>query len=184
MSLFSKISLIIASLFLSLSAIADDVEIYLLDKLDGNLNHYCIDMRGFQERADINENLQTHTCYSYQGELAVDQVVNTDDIANGTFKFKAYDVCMTLNGVDAGATIGLKECSDENELQNFELTANGHIMPTVETRNPMCLTSGPSSWLGGRDGTSPHQVRTLNIQPCTDEAAKYQAWGTRSEMTE
>lgn len=127
-------------------ASAANVEVYLLDKLDGNLNHYCIDMTGFQERADVNANLQTHTCYSYQEELAMDQTMDTSDIENGAFKVLGFDVCMTIHGTRGGSTIGVSECDGKGE-QHFELTENRQIIPA--SAPSMCLTAGVSSWAGG-----------------------------------
>ena len=48
------------------------VEIRLVDKLDEQRG-FCIDIRGHKERAKVNRGLQAHTCYSYQGQLGVDQ---------------------------------------------------------------------------------------------------------------
>jgi hypothetical protein len=180
-SIYGLLLILTTSLLMPSLASAAKVEIYLLDKLDGNLNHYCIDMQGFQERADVNGNLQTHTCYSYQGQLAVDQTMDTMNIDKGMLKVDAFNVCATLHGTVAGSTIGVTECTGANE-QKFELSANGEIRPTAAPT--MCLTSGPSSWAGGRNGDSPHQIRTLNLQPCSDEAMVYQRWGTREEMTD
>ncbi len=182
MRIINKLILVLASSFLFPSmANAANVEVYLLDKLDGNLNHYCIDMLGFQDRADVTGNLQTHTCYSYQGQLAVDQTMETAHINQGMFKVLEFDVCMGINGTTAGSTMAVHECSDAEE-QNFAMSDNGQIRP--ETAPSMCLTAGPSSWAGGRNGDSPHQIRTLSLQPCSEEALAYQRWGTRIEMTD
>jgi hypothetical protein len=48
------------------------VEIYSLNGLDDNRG-FCIDIRGHKSKAKVNRGLQAHTCYSYQGEVAVDQ---------------------------------------------------------------------------------------------------------------
>lgn len=174
-----SILIVLSAMFFPLLASAAKVEVYLQDKLDGNLNHYCIDMMGFQERADITANLQTHTCYSYQGQLAVDQTMDTADIEKGMFKVQSFDVCMTLNDTVGGATVSVAKCED-NPTQQFELAENGQIIPA--SAPTMCLTAGPSSWAGGRNGDSPHQIRTLNLQPCSDEALAYQRWATRETM--
>ena len=48
------------------------IEIYLLKPLNDSRG-YCIDIMGSKSNADINKGLQSHTCYSYQGEISVDQ---------------------------------------------------------------------------------------------------------------
>jgi hypothetical protein len=48
------------------------VEIYSLNQMDDNRG-FCIDIRGHKSKAKVNRGLQAHTCYSYQGEVAVDQ---------------------------------------------------------------------------------------------------------------
>lgn len=176
-----QLLLVLASSFLFSSlASAQDVEIYLVNKLDGNLNHYCLDMRGFQDRADVTADIQTHTCYSYQGQLAVDQKMPLSEIENGRIHLESFEVCASINGTSGGSTIGLAECSDD-EMQKINLTENGQLIP--EAAPTMCFTAGTSSWRGGQDGNSPHQIRTLNLQPCSDEALVYQRWGTRESMT-
>lgn len=167
--------------FLSPGATAQDVELYLVNKLDGNLNHYCVDMLGFQDNANPEGNLQTHTCYSYQGQLAVDQKIPSEELAGGKIHLYSFEVCAQINGTSGGSTIGLAECSD-NEMQVINLTENGQLIP--EAAPTMCFTAGTSSWRGGRDGNSPHQIRTLNLQPCSDEALVYQRWGARTGVTE
>ncbi len=48
------------------------VEIYSLDQMDDQRG-YCIDIKGHKSKAKIDSGLQAHTCYSYQGSIAVDQ---------------------------------------------------------------------------------------------------------------
>lgn len=183
MNLFKSLLLALAgSLFLPSIASAADVELFLLNKLDGNLNHYCIDMLGFQDRADVTGNLQTHTCYSYQGQLAVDQMMPSETLEDGKIHLYNFEVCAQVNGLTGGSTVGLGECSDDNEMQNIQLMENGNLVPAAAPS--MCVTAGVSSWAGGRNGDSPHQIRTLNLQPCSGEALVYQRWGTRTEVTQ
>ena len=47
-------------------------EIFLLNNLDENRG-YCLDIKGYKTNADPTRGLQAHTCYSYQGSIAVDQ---------------------------------------------------------------------------------------------------------------
>jgi hypothetical protein len=79
------------------------VEVTLVDRLDEPRRFY-FDTPGFQERARPEEGLQTHSCHSYQGQLAFDQAFDGDLISEGTFKLIEFDLCMTLTGADIGST--------------------------------------------------------------------------------
>ena len=48
------------------------VEIYSINQMDDDRG-FCIDIRGHKSKAKVNRGLQAHTCYSYQGEVAIDQ---------------------------------------------------------------------------------------------------------------
>ena len=48
------------------------VEVMLVDKLD-EPRGFCLDIVGSQRKATPERGLQAHTCYSYQGKIAVDQ---------------------------------------------------------------------------------------------------------------
>lgn len=185
--------LAIAALAASLSSVqasADVVEVYLLDRLDGDLNEYCIDVNGSPVALDVEAPLQAHTCYSYRDTPpppTVDQAMNSEEIAAGKIHLFEIGLCGQVDGDQPGATISLVECADD-EKQSFTLRDNGHFVwnsSNYDALNPeLCLTAGPASWLGGRAGGPPsrHQIRTLDLQPCTDEASAYQRWGTRTEM--
>ena len=80
------------------------VEVTLVDKLD-EPRGFCFDTLGFQAEARPEEGLQTHSCYSYQGQLAVDQAFDGDLIPEGTFRLIEYDVCMTLTGTSAVSSL-------------------------------------------------------------------------------
>ena len=73
----ARFSLIFLSL-LSLSGpvAAELVEIHLIDLLDEDRG-YCLDIKGFKSRAKIERGLQAHTCYSYQGNIAIDQAFDS-----------------------------------------------------------------------------------------------------------
>ena len=55
----------------------DLIEIKLIDNLDDKRG-FCIDIKGYKSRAKIERGLQAHTCYSYQGEIAIDQGLDAD----------------------------------------------------------------------------------------------------------
>ena len=69
----ARFSLIVLSLLLLSGPVAAElVEIHLIDLLDEDRG-YCLDIKGFKSKAKIDRGLQAHTCYSYQGNIAVDQ---------------------------------------------------------------------------------------------------------------
>jgi hypothetical protein len=181
---------LMAMTLLSVHASAEVVEVYLLERLDGDLNDYCIDVNGPPHRLELEKPIQTHTCYSYKQDPpppTVDQAMNSDDIAAGKIKLVEIGLCVQVDGNQPGATVSLVECADIEE-QSFELRDNGQFVwnsSNYDALNPeLCLTAGPISWLGGRAGGPPsrHQVRTLHLQPCGDEASAYQRWGTRTGL--
>lgn len=169
-SLFSS-----ALLFSNYSTAA--VEVTLVDKLDGNLSGYCIDIVGGQKNADPKNGLQAHTCYSYQGQLGADQAMDADLISEGYFKISAFDVCLTLGEAKAGEKIDLLSC-DQNERQRFYHTKQGTITPA--TAPNLCLTvSGETRF--GRNGTSPHQIKDLTLETCHKDRATDQLWRVREK---
>jgi hypothetical protein len=172
-------SALAASVF-SAQSTAENVEVYLLDRIDGILNHYCMDVNGPPQGMQLDSPLQVHTCYSFQGDLTPDQAMDTEDIALGKIRIVAPDLCAQLDGADPGATVTLADCVDD-EQQSFELKENGQFVSALHPE--LCLTAGPTSWLGGPvDAPNERQARTLHLQRCGDEAERYQRWGTRTEM--
>ena len=158
-------------------AFSADVEVTLRDRLDGNLNGYCLDIRGGGQNIDPSQGLQAHTCYSYRGDLGTDQAFDPELIAGGEFKVIAFDVCATMEGTEAGAEVALTAC-DGSELQQFDLSADGGISP--KSAPGMCLTAGNETTFG-MGGTSPHQIKTLTLQQCSDTLTAYQEWYTRTQ---
>lgn len=159
---------------------AEQVEVYLLDRIDGILNHYCIDTNGPPTAMQLETPLQTHTCYSYKGDLTADQAMDSAAIEAQKIRILSVDLCAQLDGTEPGATITLTTCADIDE-QRFELKQNGQFVSSLHPE--LCLTAGPTSWLGGPvDAPNENQARTLHLQRCGDEAMRYQRWGTRTEM--
>ena len=139
----SKLGLLLTSLILGSAAFAETkVEVTLIDKLD--------EPRGFQTRARPEESLQTHSCYSYQGQLAVDQAFDGDLIPEGTFRLIDFKLCMTLTGTSAGSTMASDPC-DGSELQQFEHRANGRIVAVAAPGNCITVGEGPSRHGGGSE---------------------------------
>jgi hypothetical protein len=94
------------------------VEIYSLNGLDDNRG-FCIDIRGHKSKAKVNRGLQAHTCYSYQGEVAVDQGFDSSKLMKNQFQLPAFNVCMEAESVTASASLQLSKCRG-GQLQRFE----------------------------------------------------------------
>lgn len=172
---------LLASLFVffglqATHALAEKVEITLVDQLNGILNGYCIDVAGGNRNIDISKGLQTHTCYSYRGELGEDQVFETSNFSDNQLYMPNYDVCATLSSLEAGAKVGLASC-DSSELQNISFTKAGKFTPVAASN--LCLTVGEETRFG-RGGTSQHQIKTLTLETCSDANSAYQTWRTRT----
>ena len=160
------------------SAVASEnqaIEIYLLAELDDERG-YCLDIRGYKERARIDRGLQAHTCYSYQGQVAVDQGFVEADLARGEFFIPEFDVCMSSEGRN-GSTVGLAKC-DGQEKQLFKWAKNGEIHPAKS--DELCLMVGSGKPRQGRGGRPRHLMRDLKFDRCLPELADYQRWGMRS----
>jgi len=167
----------LAGLLFPLAAYTADVEVTLKDGLDGNLNGYCLDIKGGGRNIDPSRGLQAHTCYSYRGDLGSDQAIDPEGIARGQFRIAAFEVCATMEGTEADAEVALTAC-DGSETQQFEFAENGYISP--KSAPGMCLTAGMETTFG-RGGTSPHQIKTLTLQSCGEDLTAYQEWTTRTQ---
>lgn len=157
-------------------AIAGSVELMLSDRLDGNLDNYCLDISGSKQNADVSRGLQTHTCYAYQGAVGVDQVFDSEKFSQNQLYMFEFDVCATVSSLEAGTSIDLSAC-DNSDYQNITLTDEGHLSPVSATQ--LCFTAGEETKLG-RGGTSQHQIKSLTLETCSDDLAKYQQWEPRA----
>ena len=151
------------------------VEIYLIDNLDDSRG-YCLDMKGYKENADTSRNMQVHTCYSYQGEIAVDQGFNKGKIAEKEFYISHFKVCLEAENIESSSTIELNSC-DKNQKQKFILQSNGKINP--EGNINLCLTASVSSREGG-GGNPVHLIRDLSLELCNDDISTLQRWNMRT----
>ena len=62
------------------------VEIYSINQIDDHRG-YFFDIKGHKSNAKIDKGLQAHTCYSYQGEIAVDQGFDVVNLKNNDFSY-------------------------------------------------------------------------------------------------
>ena len=104
-------------LLLSRPVLGEWVEIHLIDLLDEDRG-YCLDIKGFKSRAKIERGLQAHTCYSYQGNIAVDQAFDSFVFEKNRFYLPAFDVCVTAESMALAGSLKLQECKEE-KLQKF-----------------------------------------------------------------
>lgn len=157
---------------------AAKVEIVLADKLDGVTSEYCIDVAGGGKNIKIEKGLQSHTCYSYRGDLGKDQTFDTERFADNVLYMTEVDVCAQLGSLEEGAAVGLAEC-DDSDLQALAFTEDGTISPVKAPE--MCLTAGEDTRFGR---SKKHQIKTLTLEKCSEDNAKYQIWRTRETADE
>lgn len=106
----------ITGIFVARIGHADNLEIYLIDMLDNTQSGYCIDIARAQgAKANPDDGLQGHTCYSPKGELMVDQIFDTDKFADGLLFMSEFDVCVEILSTAAGSSIGLGTCNGSAE---------------------------------------------------------------------
>ena len=153
------------------------VEIYSLDQKDDQRG-FCIDIKGHKSKAKINSGLQAHTCYSYQGSIAVDQGFDTLKLDKDQFHLPAFDVCMEAASNTASALLRLSKC-DDKELQKFQWDNNGRIYLISNTK--LCLTVAKGKSREGGGGSPVHLIRNLSLELCGDTLQAFQMWGARSE---
>lgn len=151
------------------------VEINLIAPLD-EPRGYCIDLVGYKERARTDRPLQAHTCYGYQGSIAVDQGLDAQGVASGRFRFTHFDMCMSAARVQAGAPLLLAQCAERRE-QKFDFTPVGEIRPDAAPE--LCLTIADGKGVDGGGGQPVHLRRALTLDTCAPTAAQRQRWQTR-----
>ena len=147
-------------------------EVQLVNKLDDQRG-YCIDIRGHKERAKVQRGLQAHTCYSYQGQIGVDQAFDSSLIAIGKFYLPAFDVCMMAKNPSQGSHLILTRCADQ-DLQKFDLNSFNEIRLIVN--NELCLAVNDEDSQEGGGGTPVHLMRRLTLESCATTKAKYKHW--------
>lgn len=152
------------------------VELALSDQLDGVTNLYCLDIAGGNRNVDVSRGLQAHTCYSYRGELGSDQTFDPGQFDANILYMPGYDVCVTLEDLRAGASVGLAPC-DGSESQAVAFSGNGTIRPLAAS--DLCFTAADESRFGRAEI---HQIKDLTLEPCRDERQAYQTWRARTSM--
>ena len=171
-----NLAFIVLGLLLIIPSQADDnVEVYLLNQLDDSRG-FCIDVRGHKFKAQINKELQAHTCYSYQGEISPDQGFSSLKLTKNQFILPSFNVCMEASSLTPSANLSLRKC-DRNKLQNFEWS-NENKIHLIGNRK-LCLTVDQGQSRKGGGGSPVHLMRNLSLELCTKSLNTYQAWGVR-----
>ena len=160
----------------SLPVTGEVVEIHSLNRMD-DPRGYCIDIRGHKSKAKINNGLQAHTCYSYQGEIAVDQGFSAFHMTQKQFNLPAFNVCMEASSASASSSLQLGKCQEE-QLQQFDWDDEGKIHLTSNMK--LCLTISQGQSRKGGGGTPVHLIRNLSLELCSDTLQPFQTWGIRN----
>ena len=137
---------------------------------------YCLDIKGYKLKAKVNRGLQAHTCYSYQGEIAVDQGFDPFKLTKNKFYLPAFAVCMEAKSLSASTSLRLRKCN-KSKLQQFTWDKSGRIQTT--NNQTLCLTIGQGKSQKGGGGSPVHLKRNLTLEPCSKTLKKFQIWGTR-----
>ena len=153
----------------------ETAEVYLLNNLN-DTRGFCIDMTGYKTNADVNKALQTHSCYSYQGSVSVDQGFDVSKISNGEFNLPFFNVCMEVESAESSSGLILRGC-DKNPKQQFVFEDDGKIKPVNDLS--LCLTASGGYREGG-GGSPVHLIRDLSLSACDTSFSSRQSWGIRS----
>jgi hypothetical protein len=153
---------------------AENVEITLIDLLDGVTSSYCIDIAGGNQDIDIAKGLQAHTCYSYRGEIGTDQKFAASRFATNELYMPDFDVCATAQSLEAGASIGLSPC-DGSDLQKISFSKSGTI--SMMASPELCFTAATDTRFGR---SKVHQIKALSLETCSNDLSAYQSWRGRA----
>ena len=152
------------------------VEVNLVNQIDEQRG-YCIDIKGYKLRAEVNRGIQAHTCYSYQGQIAVDQGFDRKKIINNQFFLPGFNVCMEASSIAASGKLLLKDCN-LRDVQKFILMNDGRI--SLVSNKKLCLTVSQGESRKGGGGSPAHLIRSVLFQPCSDKLMNYQKWNIRT----
>ena len=155
---------------------AEVVEIYSLNHIDDRRG-YCIDIKGHKFKAKVQKGLQAHTCYSYQGEITVDQGFDSHKLIDNQFNISYFNVCIEIKLLNASTSLQLKKCQND-QLQKFKRDNEGRIQP-VSGMN-LCLTIAKGQPKRGGGGSPVHLIRKLSLKDCSVTLKSFQRWGKRN----
>ncbi len=137
----------------------------LQDPLD-EPEFYCLDVPGWGRRLNLKAALMAHTCKPG----ADDEIFRADYPNEGQLSMPAYSLCVQADGVEAGAQLRLKECSDA-ALQKFTW-ADGRVRPAGAPS--LCLAVADAA--GEPTGGPSHLRLDLALQPCSSVSPARSEW--------
>jgi len=151
----------------------DLVEIKLLHNLDDKRG-FCIDIKGHKFRAKISRGIQAHTCYSYQGEIAVDQGLDANKLKQKQLFFPYFDVCVHPTSSKNPLNLNLLKCDNTEE---FVFSEDNTIR--LKNNTNLCLTVAEGNSRKGGGGSPIHLIRNLSMKTCNQQNSVYKTWGIR-----
>ena len=95
------------------------VEIKLINNIDDKRG-FCVDIKGHKNRAKIERGLQAHTCYSYQGDIAVDQGLDANKLKQKELFFPNFNVCVHPSSNNNPLSLTLVKCKNTQEFIFYE----------------------------------------------------------------
>ena len=151
----------------------DLVEIKLLNNLDDKRG-FCIDIKGHKFGAKISRGIQAHTCYSYQGEIAVDQGLDANKLKQKQLFFPYFDVCVRPASSNNPLNLSLIKCGN---TQEFVFIQDNTIR--LKSNKNLCLTVAKGNSRNGGGGSPVHLIRNLSMKTCNQQNSVYKTWGIR-----
>ena len=151
----------------------DLVEIKLLNNLDDKRG-FCIDIKGHKLRAKISRGIQAHTCYSYQGEIAVDQGLDANKLKQKQLFFPYFDVCVHPTSSKNPLNLNLLKCDN---TKGFVFSEDNTIR--LKNNTNLCLTVAEGNSRKGGGGSPVHLIRNLSMQTCNQQNSVYKTWSIR-----
>ncbi len=163
------------------------VSIQLIDPLD-DARGWCVDLFAHLTGALPLGGLQGHNCFLYMGRGPTeDQGFDAEPIGErGEIRIIHFDLCMTLHDPSPGSFVPIEECND-GEAQDFDMTAEGRIVPLIAPE--LCLTLGANTVPGGgrlapvgreaQNNDNIPQIRRLTFETCSEDdeaSAVRQRW--------
>ena len=151
----------------------DLVEIKLLNNLDDKRG-FCIDIKGHKFKAKISRGIQAHSCYSYQGKIAVDQGLDANKLKQKQLFFPYFDVCVHPTSSKNPLNLNLLKCDNTEE---FVFSEDNTIR--LKNNTNLCLTVADGYSRKGGGGSPVHLIRNLSMQTCNQQNSVYKTWGIR-----
>ncbi len=150
-------------------------EVFLLNKLDEDRS-YCLDIKGYKNNAKIARGLQAHTCYSYKGEVSIDQGFSKNKLSDSVFFIPGFSVCMVEKSYKSVLHLILDDCSVKRG-KGLRLTEDGRISPLSDLS--LCVTVSHGAPRKGKGGNPVHLMRDISLEKCNKQNEDFQLWGFR-----